>query len=533
MSKSRSQRRFERMSPRGDGTPSRRPPRRSGKVKVRWGKNPHPPSRPQRTSQSKSHSRKIKWSGKSPVNPHTSHKLSLLEHQRRVVTYMLNHRGALVYHGMGSGKTRIAVILVALLKIPAIVVLPASLRDNFRKEIRHAKVPESWFTILSSQTFLDQAIDCEGKLLIVDEAHLLRNAEGKISKKVVDSAERAKKVLLLTGTPLVNRPSDIAPLLNMIVKNKIRLTARGSSVFNRRTFTDIPTGEAFDRTFGPDGLNEVGKHLWAELFPCVFSYYSRPADSADFPSLRFVDVKLPLSSSQSQVYQAWESRTLTPTLVKMLANPKTVLDVTKLPQFRAYLDGGRRICNVVGDKMEQSAPKFSDMLEKVKKTAGKALVFSHYLDKGVDVAEQMFNANSMSYVKFTGKQTPLQKQSAVEQYNRNQVQVFLLSSAGGVGLDLHETESVHIMDPGWNEADILQAIYRAVRYKSHPNTPHATVTVYRYYCYKPYTSSTPSADMYLLQISQTKEKVNKRFLDYAIQHSMETQGVGSCTVESL
>ena len=305
--------------------------------KVKWGNNPPKMLRQRDRSLS---STKVKWRKNPRFKPQTS---TLLEHQRRVVTYMLNHRGALVYHGMGSGKTRIAVILVSLLKIPSIVVLPASLRDNFRKEIQHARVPESLFTILSAQTFLDQPIDCEGKLLIVDEAHLLRNAEGKISKKVVDCAERAKKVLLLTGTPLVNRPSDIAPLLNMIVKNKIRLTVKGFSIWDQRTFTDIPTGDSFDRTFGPDGLNELGKHLWAELFPCVFSYYARPTDSADFPSIRYVDVKLPLSSSQSQVYKAWESRALTPTMVKMLANPKTVLDVTKLPQFRAYLDGGRRI----------------------------------------------------------------------------------------------------------------------------------------------------------------------------------------------
>lgn len=481
----------------------------------------------------KSQPSKIKWDKpRRRVPQGVRPDKNLLEHQRRVVMYMLNHRGALVYHGMGSGKTRIAVILVALLKIPTIVVLPASLRENFRKEIRNTKVSESLFTILSSQTFLEQPVDCTDKLLIIDESHMLRNAEGKISKKVVDCAERSKKVLLLTGTPLVNRPHDIAPLLNMIVKNKIRISV--GTIWNKQTFTEIPTGDAFDRTFGTDGLNEVGKKLWSELFPCMFSYYSRPAVSSDFPTIRFIDVKLPLSPTQSEVYKAWESRTLTPSMVKMLANPKTALDVTKMPQFRAYLDGGRRICNVAENTNtgQIMSPKFTSMIQTVKQSAGKAVVFSHYLDKGISIAEHMFNANKISFAKFTGKQTSLQKKEAVETYNNDKVQVFLLSSAGGVGLDLHETETVHIMDPAWNEADILQAIYRAVRFKSH-SQPNAVVTVHRYYCYKPYTSPTPSADMYLMQVSKNKEKINQEFLSYAIQHSMENQGVGSCTIETL
>lgn len=453
----------------------------------------------------------------------------LLEHQKRVVTYMLNHRGALVYHGMGSGKTRIAVILVALLKIPSIVVLPAALRENFRKEIRAAKVHESLFEIMSSQAFLENPVDCADKLLIVDEAHLLRNAEGKISKKVSECAQQAKKVLLLTGTPLVNRPSDIAPLLNMIVKDKIQIQI--GPVWNRKTFRDIPTGEAFVRVFGPDGLNDVGKQLWSELFPCMFSYYL-PPKSPDFPTMKIIDVKVPMSAFQAEVYKAWETKSLTPSMVKMLANPNTELDVTKLPQFRAYLDGGRRICNVVGDEQNTSAPKFENMMDTLSKTSGKALVFSHYLAKGIDVAAQMLRNRNISFNVFTGRETPNQKKESVEAYNKDKIRVFLLSSAGGIGLDLHDTETVHIMDPAWNEADVFQAIYRAVRYKSHTD-PNAVVKVYRYYAYKSYNSPTLSADMYLLKVSQMKDQINKRFLEYAIGHSMETQGVGSCTIDTL
>jgi SNF2 family DNA or RNA helicase len=454
----------------------------------------------------------------------------LLEHQRNVVKFMLSHRGALVYHGMGSGKTRIAVILVALLKRPAVVVLPASLKENFYKEIHATKVSESLFEVYSMKSFLDHTPDCKDKILIVDEAHMLRNPEGKVSKKVLECAESALKVLLLTGTPLVNRPGDIAPLLNMIVKDKINITV-GSSFLSRKTFRSIPTGEAFVRAFGPDGLNDTGRKLWAELFPCVFSYYL-PPKSPDFPSMQVIDVKVPMSADQATVYKAWETKSLTPAMVRMLMNPDTEVDVTKMPQFRAYLDGGRRICNAVSEGDVLSAPKFYKMISNLQQTPGKAIVFSHYLAKGIDVAANVLDGNDITYKVFTGNETPTQKKDAVDAYNKDKVRCFLFSSAGGVGLDLKETMSVHVMDPAWNESDIFQAIYRAVRYKSHKD-PNTIVKVFRYYCYKPYESKTLSADMYLYQVSQKKNKINQEFLTYAIDHAMESQGVGSCTIETL
>lgn len=454
----------------------------------------------------------------------------LLEHQRRVVQFMLNHRGALVYHGMGSGKTRIAVILVAVLKRPAIIVLPAALKENFLKEIHRAKADVSLYTIVSSQYFLSHDMDCTDKILIVDEAHSLRNADGKISKKVQSCAESAWKVLLLTGTPLVNRPSDIAPLLNMIVKNRIKIPVK-TGMFTSRTFTEIPTGEMFSKTFGEDGLNETGKHLWSELFPCMFSYYKTPK-TPDFPTMNVETIKVPMSPLQSKIYKAWETRSLTPSMVEMLLSSSKHADLTSLPQFRAYLDGGRRICNmVVGENQTLHAPKFDKMIQLIQQNPGKATVYSHYLDKGINVAEKLLQSHGISNIKFTGQESERKKKEAVELYNTDRVRVFLLSSAGGVGLDLHETSTVHIMDPGWNESDILQAIYRAVRFKSH-KTPNAVVKVYRYYCYRE-NGKTPSADMYLLNLALRKEKTNQQFLTYAIEHSMETRGVGTCLVESL
>ena len=455
---------------------------------------------------------------------------------------MLTHRGVLVNHGMGSGKTRIPIILAATLKEPTIVVLPASLQSNFWKEVKKTKTNPKLFHVISFQLFLRQDIDCAGKILIIDEAHLLRNDDGKISQKVAEKAQSAKKILILTGTMLVNRPSDIAPLLNIIVKNHIRIPIR-TGWLSTTTFTQIPTSDAFDEMFTESGLNTTGQRLWSVLFPCMLSMYN-PPKSPDFPSTVTEIVQVPMTSQQMQVYKAWETRSLTPKMIKMLSSKKTQdpIDVTDLPNFRAYLDGGRRICNVVEIDNVTYAPKFEEMLKKIKSTHGKAVVFSQYLEKGIDIAAKMLTDNEISFVTFTGRENQRLKNEAVEKYNKNKVRVFLLSKAGGMGLDLKETESVHIMDAAWNEADILQAIFRAVRFKSHKN-PNAVVHIFRYYCYKSrfrllgwldrFLATTPSADIYLMNLSKKKDKVNQQFLDFAQKVSIEKQSgdTKSCFID--
>ena len=121
----------------------------------------------------------------------------------------------------------------------------------------------------------------------------------------------------------------------------------------------------------------------------------------------------------------------------------------------------------------------------------------------------------------------------------------LLSSAGSLGLDLKNTQSLHIMEPTWNEATIQQIIGRVVRYNSHTQSHKSVIQpiqIIKYYCYKPYhfwflsifskheSSRTESADIYLKRFSEKKEKINKKFMQYLIPLSIEkSQG---CPVKS-
>jgi len=211
---------------------------------------------------------------------------------------------------------------------------------------------------------------------------------------------------------------------------------------------------------------------------------------------------------------------------------------SELPQFKAYLDGGRRICNMAELNGVKFYPKFTQALEIIKSTAGKCVVFSQFIRNGIDIMEDLLRMNNISYSRFTGRESRKQKDEAVTLYNTDQVKVFLFSGAGGQGLSLLNTEVGLIMEPHWNMTKIQQAIGRVARYKSHTG-PNKSITIYKFYCAKPekkkgFFSSRDnigsrkpkpvldqSADMYLWELSKQKDANNRKFLKHSFKYSIE------------
>lgn len=227
----------------------------------------------------------------------------LFEYQKIVRDYLLlesPYRGLLLYHGLGSGKTcsSIAVAESLLNTKKVFVMLPASLQDNYRGEIRkcgdpiykheqyweirgltdetrkqglgmgisekfldtHGKFfvnvsgrPSNYNTLTQPDTkLIDEQLDdilnqrftfinynginktnfekifppdqphmFDNSVVIIDEAHnFIGYAVGELDLKlkIYNMIYKAKdcKVVCLSGTPVVNRPNEIAYLMNLL-----------------------------------------------------------------------------------------------------------------------------------------------------------------------------------------------------------------------------------------------------------------------------------------------------------------------------
>ena len=145
----------------------------------------------------------------------------LLPHQQRVVDKIQNQSGLLVYHLPGKGKSLSALSSLKKLNKPSTVITPAALKSNFLQEQdKHldTKLPMDMDTL---ENVARKQTGKKNPVLVVDEAHRARTPGSKTLSALKNISSDAEKTMLLTGTPMVNGPSDIAPLINIVSKEKL------------------------------------------------------------------------------------------------------------------------------------------------------------------------------------------------------------------------------------------------------------------------------------------------------------------------
>lgn len=157
-------------------------------------------------------------------------KRSPFEFQKEDINWLLNKERAILGLDMGLGKSAIATIAAIESSYKKIlIVCPASLKLNWKKEIEifvnsseisilGKKFTPAKFTITNYESlpkFLKEIEKHKFELVIGDEAHYCKNLQSKRTKNFTKIANKAKRVWLLTGTPIANKPIDFYSLLKI------------------------------------------------------------------------------------------------------------------------------------------------------------------------------------------------------------------------------------------------------------------------------------------------------------------------------
>jgi SWI/SNF-related matrix-associated actin-dependent regulator 1 of chromatin subfamily A len=148
--------------------------------------------------------------------------------QRLGINWLLNKEKAILGDDMGLGKSLQAI--VAALELNAsrvLIVCPASLKLNWAKEIipycnEVSIIHKDWnpdkFTIINYdilKKYKEKILKHKFELIIADEAHMIKNMQSQRSKAFATIASKSKRVWLLTGTPIANKPIDFYNLLKV------------------------------------------------------------------------------------------------------------------------------------------------------------------------------------------------------------------------------------------------------------------------------------------------------------------------------
>lgn len=447
------------------------------------------------------------------------------------VKMMATSPGLLLFYDMGSGKTITSIAIAeSLLRRGeiehAFVVMPKAILKQYETTMRDAGVNLSKYTLWTHASMLrvQDMGQLKKGLLVIDEAHKIR-AEGSMFKKALALARHAPKRLLMTGTPLVNWPDDIAPLLALVKDAK-----------------DVPAGQTeakFTTEFRQKFANSsVGATSWkwkktaskdlVRYLRCTTLFYKPDAGQRiDYPSHDEETVTVEMTDNQSRWHKALADKDASIASIQLQFGNK----FKKIADLLTYYTKYREIDSVYPSKWAVAgaapleAPKYVrcvEMLKRLKAQGRKAVVYSAFLNGGIDIVKHLLKNTNIRFASIEGKNTAAVNKKNQDMYNRNALDVLLLSQAGQTGLDLKNTSEVHIMEPDFNEMNIQQVIARSVRTGSHDGSVPKHVHIYRYVStlpvkYRsrsahPMTSST--ADERLMEFSKQKEAVAKDFLKF-------------------
>ena len=152
----------------------------------------------------------------------------------------------LIADEMGVGKTVQAIGLSSLYQKdwPVLVICPSSLKFVWRdevaqwlseiinkNEIQVIKQSKNEFKekikyyIISydlSVRMIEKIIEKKFQYIIADEAHYLKSRTAKRTMCLTPILQRAKRVVLLTGTPILAKPMEIFPLLHILRPDKYK-----------------------------------------------------------------------------------------------------------------------------------------------------------------------------------------------------------------------------------------------------------------------------------------------------------------------
>jgi SWI/SNF-related matrix-associated actin-dependent regulator 1 of chromatin subfamily A len=384
-----------------------------------------------------------------------------MEHQKEAIQKLAENKRFILADDMGLGKTTSTII--AALETGAkkiLIICPATLKINWKREIENYSKKNVFiaegknfetnhdFVIINYdiiKNFHDSKKKGESKILegkfdlvIVDEAHYIKNAQAQRTKLINDIVKDIERVWLLTGTPMTSRPIDYFNLLSLVdspvAKNWMAYVVRYCAGYQFKV--------------GPRKVwNVMGASNLEELRDRTTNTILRrlKEDVLDLPEKIITPIYLRLKSKEYEnlmgEYYEWyrskpdESNSLT-------------VQFTKLTKVRQV---------IANEKTLQTIELAENIIEQGKKV----IIFCNFTES-LDAIVQHFGKSA---VKVNGSMSKVERQNSVDRFQEDEkVKVFVGNiKAAGVGITLTAAEAVIMNDLSFLPSDHSQAEDRAYR----------------------------------------------------------------------
>ncbi len=471
------------------------------------------------------------------------------------------YRGLILFHSLGSGKTLTSFKIISkfidkepgrdiyFITPPGITAYVSGeiskfhklLPNNFKERV-NIKSYISFANRLSGETEWDigplkgkrisekDSFDAllENSLIVMDEAHNINDTSNTTIKnsfsQIYTSIRKAKniRVVLLTGTPIKNKPYEISKLINLLKFKDDRY--------------QLPISEReFNQMFVYNGnyINNSNMPFFIRTIMGTLSYYDVTGDTTRFARKEFFEKKVEMSDEQFKIWKRGSSNRSQ----NGLCTQGGCLSDSKLSNV---LQGYQQTDNLEKcfENINKCSPKVKSIYDTIEDNINyKHFVYSKYNAYGVRILTEYLKHNNWKQItkskiykifknandvlkldwkpsideeylkKFTTEngnnaflvlegdedtkryELLVQKLYNLPQNKRGVIaKVIIAGEKYKEGISLMDTNFVHILEPPINEADKKQIVGRVVRNCSHKNLSYPEewfVNVHMYYAVLP------------------------------------------------
>jgi len=480
------------------------------------------------------------------------------------------YKGLLIYHKIGAGKTCAAISIAETFKTVKniIIVLPASLRDNFRGELRSQcakteyltnaernllkqlspdtqeykdiiKISDSrinkYYNIYSYNKFIRlvkySQINLNNTLLIIDEIQNMISQSGSYYNylyKLVKSNLQHFRLVIISATPIFDKPVEFALTMNLLLNEK-----------------QMPVGNQFIDTFIKIQTSKEEPLYTMKNIPLFKSYikgyisYYGGAPDYVYPKSEIQFVKCQMSELQYNLYKQILSKSKKIKSVDYLTNdiPNSFLIGSRLvsnfvyPNSKIGINGFNSLKedDLSITKIGQYSPKFLKLYMKIKKCKGTIFIYSNFKGFGgirilVRFLEyqgyQNYNFHGKGKKRFaiwSGDESSSYKEEIKTIFNNinnvsgKDIKIIIGSSSIKEGVTLLRVKQVHILEPYWNYSRLDQIMGRAIRFCSHKDVPEDERYVLVYIYLAVSNNLKISTDQRIINMAISKKIINSQF----------------------
>jgi SWI/SNF-related matrix-associated actin-dependent regulator 1 of chromatin subfamily A len=414
--------------------------------------------------------------------------------QRAGIGFANERESCLIADEMGLGKTLQALGLINLNKDiqRVLVICPASLKINWKRETEKWLFPGRFkIEIAESKmfpwyaNFIIMNYDILGKhreslrekewdLIILDEGHYIKNRDSQRHQEIVGSKKNeitpipAKRKLVLTGTPIENRPEEIWAIWHYLDPEKspnyYQFMQRYYNSYREEVFVRGQGGKK--RTVWKYGEPKNLDDLQMQLRSSIMIRRKTDEVLQDLPPKRRQIIELPLNGLQNLVQREFEVFEEHKQIKQDKENARLLNDDVEYRERIKELNEmeERSLAELATIRRELALEKLPFLIEHLQEAIdshGKVICFCYHRE----IVEKLQDHFGSAAVHLYGGMNGKKKQESVDRFNDDkEVKLFIASIlAAGVGLTLTISNIEVFGELDWVPGRIEQAEKRAHR----------------------------------------------------------------------